>query len=194
MMESRGEIARVVSEDKGVDDADSTWASATDLCSASSIAGALPTTLGDSARLIDISQRGENLSTVDDKILLQSNSVDGDSHWPTGVAMVSHKGTTVQSTDAAEDLDSRGRLYSKQPMEPSVAAFETFRQDYYILPKRCKKERRMSSLSMGSAKASRSHRDRYVNLEEYVFTTEYLCVMITILNAQLFIVFFLKTI
>jgi hypothetical protein len=173
MMESRGEIARVVSEDKGMDDAESAWASAVDHCSASSIAGAFPNTPGGSEPLIEISQRGEQLSTAEDKVHLQSSSVDGQSQEPPGVTMVSHRDTTVQSTNAADDSDTHGRLYSKPPMGLSVAAFETFRQDYYILPKRCKKERRMSSLSMGSAKASRSHRDRYVNLEEYVFTTEY---------------------
>lgn len=164
-MESHGEIARVVSEDLETNDADHTLAATTDHCSASILdgEGAFLTPLGGSDGLIEVSQRGEQPSNVD-KAHLQS-SMDGDSHANPGGALVSQKGLTVQSTDSAGEMDPHVRLY-KLPIGPSGAAFEAFRNDYYVHPKRCKKERRMSSLSMGSAKASRSNRDRYVNIEE----------------------------
>ena len=50
----------------------------------------------------------------------------------------------------------------------AAAAYEALRHDYYIQQKRSKHERRMSSLSFGSAKASGGHRGRHVNPEEYV--------------------------
>lgn len=60
-----------------------------------------------------------------------------------------------------------------RPYRPMVgagaaAAYEALRHDYYIQQKRSKHERRMSSLSFGSAKASGGHRGRHVNPEEYV--------------------------
>jgi hypothetical protein len=92
------------------------------------------------------------------------HSYDCDSHAK--VTTVSHidKGHSYVDTICQPTLDDTEA--QRAPTGKSVEPFDATHQEYYVHQKHCSKERRMSSLSMGSARAS--SRDRFLSLEQYV--------------------------
>ena len=109
----------------------------------------------ESVRRIDVSERDDEHG----KFNLRSCDCDSQAKATT----VSHidKGSSVETLGqtALYDKDLQQARYRKQ-----MGPFDSINQDYYVHRKLCKKERRMSSLSMGSARAS--SRERYLSIEE----------------------------
>ena len=152
-MESPSFIARVVSHDEktseSIEGTSNQW-----IRDPRSEYGACVTT--ESARPIDVSERDEQ-----GRRKFVSRSFDCDSHAKaTTVSQIDKcysDGTIGQPT--LDDFEARQARGCKQP-----GPLDSIHHEYYVHPKLSKKERRMSSLSMGSARASR--RDRYLSVEE----------------------------
>ena len=110
----------------------------------------------ESMRPIEISERDEKENNKS-----FSRSYDCDSHAKATTVSQIDKGYSVGTVGqpTIDDNDVRQALYCKQP-----GLIDSTHQEYYVHPKLSKKERRMSSLSMGSARASR--RERYLSVEE----------------------------
>ncbi len=147
-MKSQTGIARVVSLDERSNDvADGPWSG-----DQLSFAGATD----ESVQPIDFSERYEH-----ERSNLYSRSLDCDSHAKAttvsqidkGYSVGAHGQPTVDGTDAQQSRSSK---------EPDP--LDSIHHEYYVHPKLSVKERRMSSLSMGSARASR--RDRYLKADE----------------------------
>jgi hypothetical protein len=153
MMKTPNIIAHTVSLDESksecANDANEAWVE--DHYSA--IGGACSTT--ESVRLVDDSELGQRRTRK-----VTSRSYDCDSHARATTVSQIEKGFSVDTMrqPTYDDSDYRPRQY--KPSGP----FDVAHQDYYVHQKYSKVERRMSSLSMGSAKASR--RERYLSTEE----------------------------
>ena len=149
-MESPSAIVRVISHDEKASEApDATsilW-----IGDQRSVDGVGAATL--SVRPIDVSERDDEQGSR----TFHSRGYDCNSQdeAPTESQTID-KGYSVGTLDCN---DIQQTSSSKQP-----GPFDSTNQEYYVHPKLCKKERRMSSLSMGSARAS--SRERYLSVEE----------------------------
>lgn len=152
-MESSSVIARVVSHDEKTfeitEDTSYQW-----VRDQRSVDGACVAT--ESVRPIDVSERDDQENRKSN-----SRSYDCESHAKATTVSQIDKGYSVGTVGqpTLDDNDIRQARYCKQP-----GLLDAIHQEYYVHPKLCKKERRMSSLSMGSARASR--RERYLSVEE----------------------------
>ena len=147
-MKSQTDIARVVSLDEKSDDvADGPWSG-----DQLSLAGAT----AESVQPIDVSERCDHVRSN-----LHSRSLDCDSHAKATTVSQIDKGYSVGTLEqrTVDDTDVPQSRSCKE-MDP----LDSIHQEYYVHPKISVKERRMSSLSMGSARASR--RDRYLRADE----------------------------
>jgi hypothetical protein len=166
MMESRGAIVHfaTVDDDKVADIDNTDDAPVADQYSESSLGVVDEALVTESAKPADTSQRGDTNGGYSSSL----HSFDCDSHAKATTVSQIGKCCTINSTDERNVEGAElNREQKYKPSGPSVAAFEALRHDYYVHQKRSKKERRLSSLSMGSAKASSNYRvERYVNLEE----------------------------
>lgn len=111
----------------------------------------------ESVRPIDVSERDDE----QDCGKFISRSYDCESHAKATTVSQIEKVCSV-ATVGQPSTDDKGvqqlRYYKQQ------GPFDSIHHEYYVHPKICKKERRMSSLSMGSARAS--SRERYLSVEE----------------------------
>jgi hypothetical protein len=151
-MESPSVIARVISHDNELSEApDATsnlW-----IGEQQSVDEIGATT--ESMRPIDVSERGDEQGGR----TFNSRIYDCDSQAKsTTVSQILDKGFPVGT------LGQSTLLTQQAPHNKQSGPFDSINQDYYVHPKICKKERRMSSLSMGSARAS--SRERYLSVEE----------------------------
>jgi hypothetical protein len=151
-MESPSVVVRVISHDdkasEAPDAASNLWNG-----DQQSVAEAGSTT--ESVRPIDVSERDDEQGSRN----LHSRIFDCESHAKaTTVSQIIDKGFSVGT------LGQSTLLMQEAPHGKRAGPFGSINQEYYVHPKLCKKERRMSSLSMGSARAS--SRERYLSVEE----------------------------
>jgi hypothetical protein len=148
-MKSQTGIARVVSlDEKSNDVADGPWSG-----DQLSLAGATT----ESVQPIDVTERCDHVRSN-----LYSRSLDCDSHAKATTVSQIDKGYSV-GTLGQRTVDDTDIPQSRSCKEPDP--LDSIHQEYYVHPKLFSvKERRMSSLSMGSARASR--RDRYLRADE----------------------------
>jgi hypothetical protein len=109
----------------------------------------------ESVRLVDVSEQGEGGTRK-----VASRNCDCESNAKATTVSQIDKGFSVDTMRQPTYDDSDCQMGQSKPTGP----FDVIHHEYYVHQRNCKIERRMSSLSMGSAKASR--RERYLSSEE----------------------------